>query len=109
MPCGSTPIFKLLGADLCFVPVFKTCFRSAVDQKSDINNENEPSFHAIVAFINGTLHRSTLDIFSAVITAGKDRLFKNREDTLRAKARDMILRCAYWHHQRIQFQAPRDE
>jgi hypothetical protein len=33
-------------------------------------------------------------------------LFKNREDTLRAKTRDMILRCAYRRHQKIQFQAP---
>jgi hypothetical protein len=64
---------------------------------SDINTlfmEIKLSFHAIVATVNGTLHRSTLDFFSAVVTADTDSLFKNRENTLRAKTRDMILRCA---------------
>jgi hypothetical protein len=71
---------------------------------SDINNPNKDvklSFHAIVATVNGTVHRSALDFFSAVITADTDSLFKNREDTLRAKTRDMILRCAYRRLQRI--------
>jgi hypothetical protein len=26
-------------------------------------------FHAIVAIVNGTIHRSTLDFFSAIVTA----------------------------------------
>ena len=49
---------------------------------------------------------SALNFFTAVVTADTDSLFKNREDTLRAKTRDMILRCAYRRHQKIQFQAP---
>jgi hypothetical protein len=76
---------------------------------SDINNPNNEiklSFHAIVATVNGTVNRSALNFFTAVVTADTDSLFKNREDTLRAKTRDMILRCAYRRLQRIQFQAP---
>jgi hypothetical protein len=43
---------------------------------------------------------------STLYWAYTDSLFKNREDTLRAKTRYMILRCAYRRHQKIQFQAP---
>jgi hypothetical protein len=38
-------------------------------------------FHAIVAIVNGTIHRSTLDFFSAIVTADTDSLFKNRDET----------------------------
>jgi hypothetical protein len=60
------------------------------------------SFHAIVATVHGTV----LNFFTTVLTADTDSLFKNCEDTLREKTRDMILRCAYQRHEKIQFQPP---
>jgi hypothetical protein len=45
---------------------------------SDINNPNKDvklSFHAIVATVNGTVHRSAFRFFTAIVTA--DSLYVN--------------------------------
>jgi hypothetical protein len=78
--------------------------KRSISSTATSNKEIKLSFNPIVATVNGALHRSTINCFSAVVTTDSDR--KNREDTLRAKPLDIILRSAYRRLQRIQFQAP---